>query len=203
MERKSCSSDALKQPNNVDIYEFGEGDSTHALAVELEDGELVSGTLKNGANQIQRAIHIAAQIADGLAKAHEAGIVHRDLKPDNVMISRDGFAKILDFGLAKLTITDSRGSLEGDTAAGTQTSAGMILGTIEYMSPEQASGLPVDFRSDHFSFGSMLYEMVTGKRTFPRSRGAEALAAILPDDPQPVHSLNSQAPAPPCWLIKR
>ena len=202
-EREACSASALNHPNIVTIFEFGEVDSTHYIAMELVEGELLRGMLKNGAIPLQRAIPIAAQIADGLAKAHEAGIVHRDLKPDNVMISRDGFAKILDFGLAKLTITDSRGSLEGDTAAGTQTSAGMILGTIEYMSPEQASGLPVDFRSDHFSFGSILYEMVTGKRTFPRSSGAEALAAILRDDPQPVESLNSQAPAPLCWLIER
>jgi len=127
---------------------------------------------------LQRAIAIATQVADGLAKAHEAGVVHRDLKPENLMISRDGFVKILDFGLAKLAAFDELSNAETLNVSLTQ--VGTILGTIEYMSPEQANGLPVDFRSDQFSFGSVLYEMVTGKPAFRRHSKAETLAAILP-----------------------
>src|SRR5438552_8864680 len=157
--------------------------------------------LTGGPIPLQKAIAIAAQTADGLAKAHEAGVVHRDLKPENLMVSRDGFVKIVDFGLAKLVNPDQLP--DAGTLATSQTLPGAVLGTIEYMSPEQANGLPLDFRSDQFSFGSVLYEMVTGKRSFQRSSKAETLAAILRDDPEPVVSLNPQAPAPLCWVIER
>ena len=119
------------------------------------------------------------------------------------MVSRDGFVKILDFGLAKL-VTPSIDKLpDFGTVADSQTLVGTVVGTIEYMSPEQANGLPVDFRSDQFSFGSVLYEMVTGKRSFQRRSTAEMLAAILRDDPLPVASINPQAPAPLCWVVER
>src|SRR5947199_1178764 len=202
-EREACSASALNHPNIVTIFELGQVDTTYYIAMELVEGELLRDMLTGGPIPLQKAIPIATQTADGLAKAHEAGVLHRDLKPENLMVSRDGFVKILDFGLAKLVNRDSD-QLPGAAALATsQTLPGAVLGTIEYMSPEQANGLPLDFRSDQFSFGSVLYEMVTGKRSFQRRSKAETLAAILRDDPEPVVSLNPQAPAPLCWVIER
>src|SRR5947209_17713104 len=163
-EREARSASALNHPNIVTIFELGQVDSTYYIAMELVEGELLRDLLSAGPIPLQKVIRIAAQTADGLAKAHEAGVIHRDLKPENLMVSRDGFVKILDFGLAKLVNRDSD-QLPGAAALATsQTLPGAVLGTIEYMSPEQANGLPLDFRSDQFSFGSVLYEMVTGKR---------------------------------------
>jgi predicted ATPase len=201
-EREARSASALNHPNIVTIFELGEVDSTYYIAMELVEGELLRNMLVAGPLPLQKAIPIATQAADGLAKAHEAGVVHRDLKPENLMISRDGFVKILDFGLAKLAATADQLS-NADTLNVSLTQAGTILGTIEYMSPEQAHGLPVDFRSDQFSFGSVLYEMVTGKPAFRRYSKAETLAAILRDNPEPATSLNSQIPAPLYWVIER
>src|SRR6266550_3126828 len=200
-EREARSASALNHPNIVTIFELGQVDSTYYIAMELVEGEGLRDMLSAGSIPLQRAIPIAAQTADGLAKAHEAGVVHRDLKPENLMVSRDGFVKILDFGLAKLVNPDQLP--DAGRLATSQTLPGAVLGTIEYMSPEQANGLPLDFRSDQFSFGSVLYEMVTGKRSFQRRSKAETLAAILRDDPEPIVSLNPQAPAPLCWVIER
>src|ERR1700730_1508640 len=202
-EREACSASALNHPNIVTIFELGQVDTTYYIAMELVEGELLRDMLSGGPIPLQKAIPIAAQTADGLAKAHEAGVVHRDLKPENLMVSRDGFVKILDFGLAKLVSPNINQLLDAGTLGASQTLPGTVLGTVEYMSPEQASGLPLDFRSDQFSFGSVLYEMVTGKRSFQRRSNAETLAAILRDNPEPVASLNPQAPAPLCWVIER
>src|SRR3989454_5802072 len=201
-EREARSASALNHPNIVTIFELGQVDSTYYIAMELVEGELLRDMLSAGSIPLQQAIPIAAQITDGLAKAHEAGIVHRDLKPENLMVSRYGFVKILDFGLAKLTppmeeVFDTR------TLPAAPTIPGVLMGTIEYMSPEQARGRPVDFRSDQFSFGSVLYEMATGKPAFQRGTKAETLAAILRDDPEPIASLNPHAPAPLCWVVER
>jgi len=162
-EREAGSASALNHPNIVTIFELGQVDSTYYIAMELVDGELLREKLRVGPIPLQAAIGIAAQIAEGLAKAHVAGVVHRDLKPENLMVSRDGLVKILDFGLAKLvtTDTDTNSLLDLETISTSQTNPGAVLGTIPYMSPEQANGLPLDFRSDQFSFGSLLYEMVT------------------------------------------
>jgi predicted ATPase len=200
-EREACSASALNHPNIVTIFELGEIDRTYYIAMELVEGELLRDLL-NDPIPLRKAILMGAQTADGLAKAHEAGVIHRDLKPENLMVSRDGFVKILDFGLAKLV--GPGGGLLAETSDGDpETTEGTILGTIEYMSPEQTRGAALDFHSDQFSFGSVLYEMVTGKRTFRRSSKTETLAAILRDEPEPVASLNPQAPAPLCWLIER
>jgi Tol biopolymer transport system component len=202
-EKEARSASALNHPNIVTIYEIGSSDAISWIAMERVDGKTLRELLFGGALPIKKLLPIAAQIADGLARAHEAGIVHRDLKPENVMVTKDGLVKILDFGLAKQTAVGS-GSDEGShMPTETGTSPGMVLGTVGYMSPEQAAGQPVDFRSDQFSFGSILYEMTTGKRAFQRKTGVDTLAAILNDDPPPIASLNRDVPTPLRWIAER
>jgi predicted ATPase len=200
--REAEAASALNHPNIVTIYEIGQGGSTHYIAMELVEGKTLRELLVSGLLPIRKAIEIAAQVADGLAKAHEAGIAHRDLKPENLMVSHDGFVKILDFGLAKLAPTGGELS-DMRTLSASETRPGLLLGTLGYMSPEQASGRPLDFRSDQFSFGLVLYEMVTGKRAFQRSTAAETLVAILREQAEPVGLRNPDAPAPLCWAIER
>ncbi len=201
-EREARSASALNHPNIVTIYELGQDGSTHYIAMELVEGETLRELLDADVLPIQRAIEIAAQVAEGLAKAHEAGIAHRDIKPANLMVSQDGFVKILDFGLAKL---ESRSGELSDTSAlsAAETRPGVVQGTVQYMSPEQASGGRPDFRSDQFSFGLVLYEMVTRKRAFRRSTVAETLVAILREQAEPIGVQNPDAPAPLCWAIER
>lgn len=199
LEQEARSASALNHPNIVTIYEFAEVENTRYIAMELVEGQTLRQLLASGSIPLQQTIQIAAQIADALAKAHEAGIVHRDLKPGNLMLSRDGFVKILDFGLAKFSPPGSSDL----SLSSLETHTGGVLGTVGYMSPEQVSDQPADFRSDQFSFGAILYEMVTGKRAFQKGSGAETLVAILREDPEPIVSLNPQAPAPLCWVVER
>jgi serine/threonine protein kinase len=145
----------------------------------------------------------AAEAADGLARAHEAGIVHRDLKPENLMVTKDGLVKILDFGLAKLTYTGVESGEGTNIPTETGTGAGVILGTVGYMSPEQASGQPVDFRSDQFSLSSILYELATGRRAFQKKTAVDTLSAILNEEPEPIVAVNPQAPTPLRWILER
>lgn len=200
--REAEAASALNHPNIVTIYEIGQDGSTHYIAMELVAGKTLRELLDAGLLPIRKAIEMAAQVAEGLAKAHEAGIAHRDLKPENLMVSYDGFVKILDFGLAKLAST---GGELSDTCipSASQTQPGLVLGTLGYMSPEQVSGRRLDFRSDQFSFGLVLYEMVTGKRAFQRSTAAETLVAILREQAEPIGVQNPDAPAPLCWAIER
>ncbi len=200
--REARSASALNHPNIVTIYELGQDGSTHYIAMELIEGKTLRELLLDRSLPVRKAIEFAAQIAEGLAKAHEAGIAHRDIKPANLMVSDDGFVKILDFGLAKL------GSTSGDfadarTRSTQQTRPGLVLGTPEYMSPEQASGGELDYRTDQFSFGLVLYEMVTGKRAFRRGTPAETLAALLAEQAEPIAMQNPDAPAPLGWAIER
>src|SRR6266700_1623674 len=161
-EKEARSASALNHPNIVTIYEIGSSDSISYIAMERVEGKTLRELLFGGALPIKKLLPIAAQIADGLAKAHEAGIVHRDLKPENVMVTKDGLVKILDFGLAKLTQAGEEAATESQLPTMTRaTEPGTILGTVGYMSPEQASGRVLDSRSDQFSFGSILYEMAT------------------------------------------
>jgi len=177
-EQEARAASALNHPNIVTIYDRGQDGSDYYIAMELVEGKTLRELLVLGLLPIRKAIEIAAQVADGLAKAHEAGIAHRDLKPENLMVSHDGFVKILDFGLAKLASAGAASS-EMRTSSAWQTRPGLVLGTVQYMSPEQASGGQPDFRSDQFSLGLVLYEMVTKKRAFQRSTEAETLVAIL------------------------
>jgi len=201
-EKEARSASALNHPNIITIHELGQDGSTHYIAMEMVEGKTLRELLDSGLLPMRKAIEIAAQIAEGLTKAHEAGIAHRDLKPENLMVSHDGFVKILDFGLAKLAPTSGERPDMCITSA-SQTQPGLVLGTVGYMSPEQASGGQLDFRSDQFSFGLVLYEMVTGKRPFQRSIAAETLVAILREPAEPIGVQNPDAPAPLCWAIER
>ncbi len=200
--REVRSASALNHPNICTVYEVAEANGRAFMVMELVTGKTLRELLGPGLLPMREAIQIAAQIAEGLTKAHEAGIVHRDLKPENLMVSHDGFVKILDFGLAKVVPPSGARPTLG-TISTWQTSAGLVLGTVGYMSPEQADGQPLDFRSDQFSFGLVLYEMVTGKRAFQRRTAAETLVAILREQPEPIATHNRDAPAPLCWVIER
>ena len=201
-EREARSASALNHPNIVTIYDLGQDGSTRYIAMELIEGKTLRELLNEGSLPIRKAIEIAAQVAEGLAKAHEAGIAHRDLKPENLMVTQDGFIKILDFGLAKLVAPSGEMS-ETRSPSEWQTQPGGIAGTVQYMSPEQASGGRLDFRSDQFSFGLVLYEMVSGKRAFKRNTVAETMVAILREQAEPIGVQNPEAPAPLCWAIER
>ncbi len=200
-ELEARSASALNHPNIVTIHELGRDGSTHYIAMELVEGKTLRELLVSGSLPMRRIIEIAAQVADGLTKAHEAGIMHRDLKPENLMVSHDGFVKILDFGLAKLASPSGQRSDLCATSA--LTLPGLVLGTLAYMSPEQASGHELDFRSDQFSFGLVLYEMVTGKCAFNRGTAAETMVAILREQAEPIGVQNPDAPPPLSWAIER
>jgi eukaryotic-like serine/threonine-protein kinase len=198
-EQEARAASGLNHHNIVTIHDIGTAASTVYIAMELVEGKTLREILLSGPLPTRRLLDIAVQIADGLAKAHSAGIVHRDLKPENVMVSKDGIVKILDFGLAKL-LKDQSAEV---TDVPTVTRAGTVMGTIGYMSPEQASARPLDFRSDQFSLGSILYEMATGKRAFQRSTSAETLTAIIREDAEPVERLNAAVPGPFRWIVER
>ncbi len=202
-EKEARSASALNHPSIVTIYDVGETDGVSWIAMELVEGKTLRELLASGALAVKRLLQLATPVAEGLAKAHEAGIVHRDLKPENVMVTRDGLVKILDFGLAKLTSTGS-GSGEGShLPTMTGTSPGVVVGTVGYMSPEQAKGEALDFRSDQFSFGSVLYEMATGKRAFQKKTAIDTLGAILNTEPESIAAINPQVPAPLRWIVER
>jgi Tol biopolymer transport system component len=201
-EREARSASALNHPNIVTIYEIGTSGSVHYIAMELVDGESLRGLLLDGPLPLRRLLDVAIQLGEGLSRAHASGIVHRDLKPENVMVTSQGHVKILDFGLAKLTQSgDDGASAEARDATATQD--GMIVGTAGYMSPEQATGAAVDYRSDQFSFGAILYEMSTGARAFHRASAPQTLAAIIQDEPEPIAARNPRIPAPLRWTTQR
>lgn len=200
-EQEAQSASSLNHPHIITIYEIGAQDSVSYIAMEYIDGKTLREILKEGPLSPRKVVHIATQVAEGLTKAHEAGIVHRDLKPENIMITKDNYAKILDFGLAKLFVP-ARGEVSAlQTAA--RTDAGTILGTTGYMSPEQARGSEIDFRSDQFSLGSILYELLTGRRAFQGKSGVETLAAIIKEDVPPMSINNPEVPAPLRWVVER
>ena len=203
-EKEAQAASSLNHPAIVTIYEIGQESSLAYLAMELVDGTTLRELLAAGPLPVRRLLAVAAQVADGLAKAHGAGIVHRDLKPENIMVSKDGFAKILDFGLAKLAAPETEAGQETrapTVSAGTE--PGVVMGTIGYMSPEQARGGTLDFRSDQFSLGSVLYEMATGRRAFRGESKPEVLAAIIREEPQSVSSVTPGVPSPLRWIIER
>jgi len=203
-ETEARTASALNHPHIVTIFEIGQANGASFIAMELVEGRTLRELLSEGAVPVKRLLSIGAQASEGLAKAHAAGIVHRDLKPENVMVTRDGFVKILDFGLAKLVRTGFESSQGAELATMPRaTKAGTILGTVGYMSPEQASGEPADFRSDQFSLGSILYEMATGRRAFDRPTDAQTLSAIIEAEPPSLPEAAPRIPTDVAWVIER
>jgi len=200
-EREARAASALNHPNIVTIYEVGVDAGASFIAMELVNGRTLREIVAAGSPPVRRLLSVAAPLADGLASAHDAGIVHRDLKPENVMVTKDGVVKILDFGLAKLSLSLTGG--EGSLATVSRTEPGGLLGTVSYMSPEQAAGQPADFRSDQFSLGSMLYELASGKKAFHRATAVDTLAAILHEEPEPLATASPQTPVPLRWAVER
>ena len=201
-EQEARALGALNHPNIVAIYDIGIHDESPYVASELLEGESLRTTLlqagKVGKLPVRKVLDFAKQIACGLAGASAKGIVHRDLKPDNIFVLSDGRVKILDFGLAKQTAPPALGSQSEPASAETvalETSPGLVLGTVGYMSPEQVRGHGTDSRSDIFGFGCVLYEMLAGRRAFNGSSGMEVMSAILRDDPLPIADLNPHVPA--------
>ena len=192
---------ALNHPNIVSIFDFGAAEGVDYMVSELIDGESLRSLVKRGPVPVRKLLDIAVQIADGLAAAHALGIAHRDLKPENIMLTADGRVKILDFGIARW-IDPPRGPVgaEDSTLAVHHTAPGTILGTASYMSPEQARAEAVDYRSDQFSFGLIVYELASGKPPFERASTIETLAAIVRDEPPPI---DAKLPAPLLWIVER
>jgi serine/threonine protein kinase/tetratricopeptide (TPR) repeat protein len=219
-EAKAASK--LNHPNIVTIHEIGETSGLPYIVMELVEGQTLRDIVvaqEGRPMATRRLLEIGAQAADGLAKAHAAGIVHRDLKPENLMLTGDGYVKILDFGLAKLRGEGSRPGTAGHGAAGEvwfdsgqptwpespspNTAVGAVIGTAGYMSPEQARGQAVDFRSDQFTLGAILYELATGQQAFRRESPAQTMAAIIEDSPEPLATRCPGLPGPVRWAIER
>ena len=203
-EKEARSASALSHPNIVTVFDIGSTDGVSWIAMERVDGDNLRKLLASGPLPLKKLLGIATQIADGLAKAHITGIVHRDLKPENVMVTREGIVKILDFGLAKLTApTGETGEVTQSPTVSAGTEAGVVLGTVGYMSPEQALGEALDYRSDQFSFGAILYELIAGKRAFARPSAPETMTAIIREEPQPLAKAAPSSPLPLRWITER
>src|SRR5438876_4549512 len=186
----------LNHPNILTVYEIGEDHSTHYIASELIEGETLRHRLMRGRMELSEAVDVAIQVASALAAAHEAGIVHRDIKPENIMLRPDGYVKVLDFGIAKLAEQEVPATMPKDEALLlVETNLGSILGTVRYMSPEQACGGHVDKRTDIWSLGVVLYEMLTGHAPFTGDTPQDVMSSILEKEPLPLTRYIARAPA--------
>jgi serine/threonine protein kinase len=205
VQKEARAASSVNHPSIVTIYEIGQEGPVAYIAMELVEGKTLREVLSSGPLPVRKLLQIGTRVSDGLAAAHEAGIVHRDLKPENVMVTKDGLAKILDFGVAKLSNAGS-GSEDG-TSLPTQTVTmpGVVLGTVGYMSPEQAGGRAVDFRSDQFSFGSLLYEMARFRSRSGGSSSGASPRTRKSATPRPKtwlgisHRSGTTSPTPPAW----
>src|SRR5262249_36361607 len=203
LEREAQAIAALSHPNILAIHDLGTDGGVFFVVTELLEGETLRNRLATSGLPWRKSVEIAAAIADGLGGAHLKGIVHRDLKPDNIFLSRDGRVKILDFGLARLQPVISQQDQTSAPTTPPQTEPGLLMGTVGYMSPEQARGSPADTRSDIFALGCVLYEMLTGRRAFSRPTAPETLTAILNEDPPDVAESGKQVPAGLSRLLRR
>ncbi len=201
--QEARAASALNHPNIITIYDIDEADGVHFIAMEYVKGKTLDQLIARHGLRVGEALKHAVEMAAALAKAHSAGIVHRDLKPSNVMVTDDGLVKVLDFGLAKLTELAPTGEAETVATAEPRTEEGTVVGTVGYMSPEQAEGKPVDARSDIFSFGSVLYEMLTGARAFQGETKASTIAAILREEPKPLSQGAQNLPRELERVVKR
>jgi len=190
-EQEAKSISGLQHPNICVVHDIGSQDGVDFMVLEYVAGQTLDKLIPPGGLATDLAIKYAVQVADALSLAHAAGIVHRDLKPSNIMVDESGLVKVLDFGLAKLAVS---ASALGGEAATMATTLGMIVGTVAYMSPEQAEGKPIDARSDVFSFGSVLYEMLTGRKAFEGQSTAALLSAVMRDDPKPLSEVRRDVP---------
>src|SRR2546428_1390499 len=198
-DQEATAAAALNHPNIAHIYEIGEADGVHFIAMEFVDGDTLRLRLKRGM-RLGQVLDVTTQAASALAAAHRAGIIHRDLKPENLMLTSEGYVKVLDFGLAKLTerpIADSAAS----TLIGTD--PGMIIGTAQYMSPEQARGLDVDARTDIWSLGVLLYEMIGGRVPFAGETSSDVIVSILEREPPPLAQFTPETPEVLQWIITK
>src|SRR5437773_1788482 len=181
-QQEARAASALNHPNIITIHEIGQIENRNFIATEFVDGETLRQRMKHGPLSLNESLDIAIQVCGALAAAHNAGIVHRDIKPENIMLRRDGYMKVLDFGLAKLTEQRDQPT-DVDAADNVDISSGLLMGTLKYMSPEQAQGQQVDQRSDIFSLGVVLYEMVTGHAPFKGEDTTHVVTSILKDQP--------------------
>ncbi len=201
-EREAKAVAALNHPNIVTIYSVEEAEGVHFITMELVKGKTLSELIPKKGMPLNKFFEVAIPLADAVSAAHEQGIIHRDLKPDNLMVSDEGSLKILDFGLAKLKPEHAEDGIS-ELPTQSATGEGRILGTVAYMSPEQAEGKNIDHRSDIFSMGIILYEMVTGERPFKGDTAASLLAAILKDKPQSAAEVNPDIPRDLGKIIRR
>jgi serine/threonine protein kinase/Tol biopolymer transport system component len=202
-EQEARAVSALNHPNIVTIYDIGQAGEEFFFAMELIEGKSLRAILESGPLPIRRLVKIAVPMAEGIARAHEAGIVHRDLKPENIMVTRDDQVKILDFGIAKLGPEAPLAGSSPTVRVLYPTEPGVIVGTVGYMSPEQARMEKTDHRSDQFSFGAMLYEMACGTRAFREETAVDTLAKIIHDEPAPLAQADSPVPTALRWIIER
>jgi serine/threonine-protein kinase len=197
-EREAYAASSLNHPNILTIHEIGRHDGHHFIATEYVEGESLRHRLSRGYMELRETLNIVIQVADALAAAHEAGIVHRDIKPENVMLRRDGYVKVLDFGLAKLADETAAADVKAEAPTMTRvvkTDPGVVMGTASYMSPEQARGLEVDARTDIWSWGAVLYEMVSGRLPFEGKTTSDVIATILHREPPSLLLYRSDVPA--------
>jgi eukaryotic-like serine/threonine-protein kinase len=203
-EQEAFAASALNHPNILTIYEFGAENDTHFLACEFVEGETLREKLNREGVSLNEALDIAQQTALALSAAHAAGIAHRDIKPENIMIRADGIIKVLDFGLAKLTEKPKENTdAEAETRALVQTNPGVVMGTVSYMSPEQTKGKDVDTRTDIWSLGVVLYEMLAGRLPFEGDTPNEYIASILKSDPLPLEKKQADFPAEIAQLVRK
>ena len=200
-EREAQAVAALSHPNILAIHDFGVADGVTYAVAELLEGETLRTRLSGGALTPRKAIDQGIHIVRGIAAAHSRGIIHRDLKPENIFLTRDGVVKILDFGLAKAAAPES--AAQGETRIATETTPGTILGTVGYMSPEQVRGVAMDHRTDIFSFGAILYEMLTGRRAFSGGSQVETMNAILKEDPPEFADISPNLPSSIDRIVRR